>query len=83
MNFQESGTEVSKKIFKFCGEPTLSRKKRKADYKDNLDDEKFEIKYPPLKRINGKKKKTKFSYTNEDQTPLEKLIKEIKLVRMS
>ncbi|XP_044267853.1 uncharacterized protein LOC123013422 [Tribolium madens] len=81
MNFQESGTEVSQKIFKMCGQPTLDRKRRETNYKDNLEDNpNYEIKrYPPLKRIHGKKKKTKFSYTNGNETPLEKLVREIKL----
>ena len=41
MNFQESGTEVSQKIYSKCGKPSslaVSRPKRKADYKDSVED---------------------------------------------
>jgi hypothetical protein len=84
MNFQESGTEVSNKIYTLCGKPTLNRRKRRADGKDAVEENpSYEIKYTPMKKMNGHKKKKTKKYEEEDEGPtLERLIKEIKMVRM-
>ncbi|CAH1102437.1 unnamed protein product [Psylliodes chrysocephalus] len=80
MNFQESGTEVSKKIYTLCGKPTFTRPKRKADYKDTAQDNPtMEIKIEPMK-IPGRKKhkKTMATSVENQSTPLEKIITDIK-----
>jgi glypican 4 (K-glypican) len=81
MNFQESGTEVSNKIYTLCGKPTLNRRKRRADGKDAVEENpSYEIKYTPMKKMNGHKKKKTKKYEEEDEGPtLERLIKEIKM----
>lgn len=74
MNFQESGAEVSKRIFSGCGEPKLGRRRRET----NEPKPKDEISLESLNFNNnhGKKKHKKV-----DNTPtLEKLIREIKAV---
>ncbi|KAJ8916167.1 hypothetical protein NQ315_016306 [Exocentrus adspersus] len=78
MNFQESGTEVSQKIYGKCGKPTtLSRPKRKADYKDSTDNPNMEIKIEPMK-AQGKKKHKKVPETVDNKSVLEKIIADIK-----
>ncbi|KAJ8979171.1 hypothetical protein NQ317_018993 [Molorchus minor] len=80
MNFQESGTEVSQKIYSKCGKPTtLSRPKRKADYKDSSEDNpNMEIKAGPIK-VHGKKKKNKkVVEPTDNKSVLEKIIGDIK-----
>lgn len=74
MNFQESGTEVSQRIFTGCGTPKLNRDKRSAKTA-NEQDAKDEISLESLS-FHGKKKRKK-----TDSVPtLDKLIKEIKTV---
>ncbi|RZB40019.1 Glypican domain containing protein, partial [Asbolus verrucosus] len=76
MNFQESGTEVSKKIYGFCGKPTLSKRKRDVNSKDDVEtNPSLEIQYAPMKMQGHKKKKTK----KHEEPSFQKLIKEIKL----
>lgn len=81
MNFQESGGEVSKRIFSGCGEPKLGRKRRDANEPvERKAKTKDEISLESLNFSNnhGKKKHKKL-----DNTPtLEKLIREIKTVRL-
>ncbi|XP_074042910.1 glypican-6 isoform X2 [Leptinotarsa decemlineata] len=78
MNFQESGADVSKKIYTLCGKPTFSRPKREADNEETTeDDPDMEIKFE-ASQLPKKKKHKKAPATNEDQSPLEKIIFEIK-----
>lgn len=81
MNFQESGAEVSQKIYSKCGKPTtLSRPKRKADYKDSTDNPNMEIKVEP--KVQGKKKNKKVTTDPVDnKSVLEKIIGDIKQVQ--
>ncbi|KAJ8929075.1 hypothetical protein NQ314_018274 [Rhamnusium bicolor] len=81
MNFQESGTEVSQKIYSKCGKPsTLTRPKRKADYKDSTEDNpNMEIKIEPMKP-HGKKKHKKVEEAADNKSVLEKIIGDIKQV---
>lgn len=79
MNFQESGADVSKKVFTGCGNPVLGKRKRRAvnDKKKGLKDE---ITFEPLS-FNGKKKnRNKNRYQEENMPTLEKHIREIKQV---
>lgn len=77
MNFQESGAEVSQKIYSKCGKPTtLTRPKRKADYKDSTDNPNMEIKTEP--KVPGKKKNKKVTEPVDSKTVLEKIIGDIK-----
>lgn len=79
MNFQESGAEVSQKIYSKCGKPTtLTRPKRKADYKDSTDNPNMEIKVEP--KVPGKKKNKKVTEPVDSKTVLEKIIGDIKQV---
>ncbi|KAK9882505.1 hypothetical protein WA026_021852 [Henosepilachna vigintioctopunctata] len=79
MNFQESGTDVSKKIYGLCGQPTLSRKKRKSEPEGPVvENPNYEIKSTPMKSIGGGKKKHKKTEKVDNTPTLKKLIMDIK-----
>ncbi|XP_057661218.1 glypican-6 [Diorhabda carinulata] len=79
MNFQESGTEVSKKIYNLCGKPTFSRPKRDSDYDSTQDtNPTTEIKIEPMKNPGRKKHKKTMTSAENQSTPLEKIIIDIK-----
>lgn len=82
MNFQDSGADVSKNIYKLCGKPTLSRRKRKAPFQGQEDNPSYELKYEPMKMHGHKKKKNKKSDEEDSMPSLERLIREIKTVRI-
>ncbi|KAL3280612.1 hypothetical protein HHI36_003849 [Cryptolaemus montrouzieri] len=67
------------KIYTLCGQPTLSRKKRKSEPEAPLvENPNYEIKYGPIKNLSGGKKKHK-KVDKVDSTPtLKKLIMDIK-----
>lgn len=80
MTFQDSGANVSKKIYSKCGKPTFNRSKRKADYKNSSEDNpNMEIRTEPMK-IPGKKKHKKVEQI--ERSFLEKIIIDIKQVRV-
>lgn len=77
MNFQESGAEVSQRIFTGCGKPKLGRRRRATTETKTTTERKpnDEISYESLNFSNKKKHK------KIDNVPsLEKFIKEIKIV---
>lgn len=80
MNFQDSGANVSKKIYTICGKPTLSRRKRKAPNQGSEDNPSYELKYEPMKMHGHKKKKHKKTEEEDNMPSLERLIREIKTV---
>ncbi|CAH0557503.1 unnamed protein product [Brassicogethes aeneus] len=81
MNFQETGVEVSKKIYGFCGQPSLNRVQRKAEVNNRPEtNPNVELNYEPLKP--HKKKQKSHSNNNDlaDNSPsLDKIVKEIKM----
>lgn len=81
MNFQESGTEVSKKIWALCGERTLDRRKRKTENETPVvENPNFELNYGPMKAAGGGKKKHKKTEKVDNTPSLRKLIMDIKTV---
>lgn len=86
MNFQESGTEVSKKVFSGCGNPVLGNRKRRSARRDERKIAKAEISFEPLYTVTNNKKKLKNKKDNkhaDDRIPiLEKHIGEIKQVSL-
>ncbi|XP_050514744.1 glypican-6 isoform X1 [Diabrotica virgifera virgifera] len=79
MNFQESGTEVSKRIYSLCGKPNFSRPKRQADYPDaSQEGPTTEIKIEPMKIPGRKKHKKTMAPVENTSSPLEKIITDIK-----
>lgn len=77
MNFQESGTEVSQRIFTGCGKPKLGRRRRATPETKTTTEQKpnDEISFESLNFSNKKKHK------KIDNVPsLEKFIREIKSV---
>lgn len=78
MTFQDSGLNVSKKIYSKCGKPTFNRSRRKADYDNNSEDNpNMEIRTEPMK-LPGKKKHKKVAQI--ERSTLEKIIIDIKQV---
>lgn len=77
MNFQESGVDVSKKIFSMCGQPVLNRKRRKTEDTPLVENPKYEIKYEPIRPTNNKKKH-KNNEKVDNSPSMKKLITEIK-----
>lgn len=81
MNFQESGADVSKKLFALCGTPVLGRRKRKADADAPLvENPNFELNYGPIKSSGVGKKKHKKTEKMDNSPSLKKLIMDIKTV---
>lgn len=81
MNFQESGQDVSKKIYSKCGRPTFSRPKRKADYRSNSgSNTNTEIRNKPMKGHTKKRKHKKVTDGTDVRSTLEKIILDIKQV---
>lgn len=80
MNFQESGADVSKKLFALCGTPVLERRKRKADTADTplVENPNFELNYGPMKSPTGGKRKHKKTEKMDNTPSLKKLIMDIK-----
>lgn len=78
MTFQDSGANVSKKIYTKCGKPTFNRSRRKVDYKNASEDNpNMEIRTEPMK-MPGKKKHKKVEQI--ERSTLEKIIIDIKQV---
>lgn len=78
MTFQDSGANVSKKIYSKCGKPTFNRSRRKAEYKNASEDNpNMEIRTEPMK-MPGKKKHKKVEQI--ERSTLEKIIIDIKQV---
>lgn len=76
MNFQESGAEVSKRIFSGCGEPKLGRRRRDANEQKSKAKGEISLESLSFNNNHGKKKHKK----TDNAPTLEKLIREIKTV---
>ncbi|XP_022914114.1 glypican-6 [Onthophagus taurus] len=72
MNFQESGSAVSEKIFVSCGKPALDRRRRNASPKSKVRDDEV------TNQSNYGNNKKKHVKKTESSTTLEKIIRDIK-----
>lgn len=78
MTFQESGANVSAKIYTKCGKPLFNRSRRKADYKNTSEDNpNMEIRTKPMKMAGKKKHKKEVQI---EKSPLETIIMNIQQV---
>lgn len=78
MTFQDSGVNVSKKIYSKCGKPSFDRTRRRADYENTSEDNpNMEIRTETIK-MPGKKKHKKVEQI--ERSTLEKIIIDIKQV---
>lgn len=80
MNFQDSGADVSKKVFSGCGNPVLGKRRRRRSTKDQKKMTKDEISFQPLYPGNKKKNKKENKHADDSIPVLEKHIRDIKQV---
>lgn len=75
MNFQESSSDVSQRVFTGCGRPVLGRRRRTTSWNDNHE-------IDELKTFNFHKEKKSMTENDEEHSSsaiiLDKLVKEIK-----
>lgn len=81
MNFQENGATISEKIFVSCGKPNLERRRRTPTPEKGRTRAKDELATDDVLNFNQKKKHKK-TQSQANISTLEKLIRDIKQVRL-